>query len=116
LLKVSFEMQGESLDFKGQRKSSYGMRITEKQMKRMAQFMIEELKSEDFVQFKQKEDIALSRAVAIIKKNFNDEKLLDQEVNQMMDDLERQNAGEFQRYKMFPMLKKKIAEQKGFVL
>ncbi len=85
-------------------------------MQRMAQLIIDELKSENFIQFKIEEHKVNQRAVEIIKKNVNDEKLLDQEVNDMMDNLERQNAGEFQRYKMFPMLKKKIAEQKGFVL
>jgi hypothetical protein len=92
------------------------MKISDKQMQRMAKLIIEELKAEKFIQFKSNEQAVLSRAVAIIKKNYNDEKALDQEVNDMMDDLEQQHAGEFQRYKMFPMLKKKIAEQKGFVL
>ena len=92
------------------------MKISDKQMQRMAKLIIEELKSENFIQFKSDEQTVLSRAVAIIKKNYNDERALDQEVNDMMDDLEQQHAGEFQRYKMFPMLKKKIAEQKGFVL
>jgi hypothetical protein len=41
---------------------------------------------------------------------------LDHEVNRMMDELERQNPGEFQRYKMFPMLKKRLAKEKGIIL
>ena len=41
---------------------------------------------------------------------------LDAEVNRMMDDLEKQSSGEFQRYKMFPMLKKRLAKEKKIIL
>jgi len=41
---------------------------------------------------------------------------LDVEVNRLMDDLERQNPGEFQRFKMFPLLKKRLAKEKGIIL
>jgi hypothetical protein len=34
----------------------------------------------------------------------------------MMDDLERQNPGGFQRFKMFPMLKRRLAKEKGIIL
>jgi len=52
----------------------------------------------------------------VLKQNMVDEKKLDDAVNAMMDTLEQQNPGGFQRYKMFPLLKKKLAEQRGFVL
>lgn len=52
----------------------------------------------------------------VLKQNMEDEKALDQAVNDMMDTLEKQNPGSFEHYKMFPLLKKKLAEQRGFVL
>jgi len=52
----------------------------------------------------------------VLKQNMEDEKVLDQAVNDMMDTLEKQNPGSFEHYKMFPLLKKKLAEQRGFVL
>ena len=58
----------------------------------------------------------LQRAVAIIEKNMEAERQLDVEVNGMLDTLERSHQGEFQRYKMFPLLKQKLAKEKGFVL
>ena len=67
-------------------------------------------------QFKEKEEAVLERAFAIIKADFDREAALDREVNRMMDDLERQNPGEFQRFKMFPMLKKRLAKEKGIIL
>ena len=57
-----------------------------------------------------------SVVVNVLKKNMEDEKELDQAVNAMMDTLEKQNPNSFEHYKMFPLLKKKMAEQRGFVL
>jgi len=92
------------------------MKLTDKQILRMVNHIFEELKSQNIVEFKTDESKVKARAVEIVHENFRDEESLDHEVNRMMDDLERQHAGEFQRYKMFPMLKKKLAKEKGFVL
>jgi hypothetical protein len=93
-----------------------GMKISEKQMKRMAEAILKGLKEQKVVQFKEKEDAVLERASALIRADFHREAELDREVNRMMDDLERQNQGEFQRYKMFPMLKRRLAKEKGIIL
>ena len=92
------------------------MKLTDKQTQRFVKFIFDELKAQDLITFKSKESDVFNRAIEIVKNNFREEELLDEEVNKMMDDLERQHSGEFQRYKMFPMLKKKLAQQKGFVL
>ena len=93
-----------------------GMKVTEKQMKRMAEAILRGLKEQKVIQFKEKEDVVVERAAAMIRADYQRERELDQEVNRMMDDLERQNPGEFQRYKMFPMLKKRLAKEKGIIL
>ena len=93
-----------------------GMKISEKQMKRMADAILRGLKTQKVIQFKEKEEVVTERATAIIRADFQREADLDKEVNRMMDDLERQNPGEFQRYKMFPLLKKRLAKEKGIVL
>lgn len=68
------------------------------------------------VTFKEKEETVYRRACDLIMKEYRNEAALDEEVNRMMDDLERQNPGQFQRFKMFPLLKKKLAKEKGIVL
>ena len=78
--------------------------------------IFKELKEGSLIEFKTKEDEAYMRAIDIVNQDFERERELDEEVNQMMDDLERQSNADFQRYKMFPLLKKKLAEQKGIVL
>lgn len=93
------------------------MKMSDKQMKRMAAAIMKGLQEQNAIeQFKEKEELVLDRALAIIKADFEREAELDREVNKMMDDLERQNPGEFQRFKMFPMLKKRLAKEKGIIL
>ena len=82
----------------------------------MVKSIFNELKAQNVVTFKEKEDKVFSRACEIIYKEYQKESALDAEVQRMMDDLERQSPGEFQRYKMFPLLKKRLAKEKGIVL
>ena len=92
------------------------MKMTEKTMKRIAQAILDGLKNQKVIQYKEKEEVVLERATAIIRGDFQREEELNQQVNRMMDDLERQNPGGFERYKMFPLLKRRLAKEKGIVL
>lgn len=75
-----------------------------------------ELKAHNIVTLKDKEEKILRRAEELVKADYARETELDREVEAMMDDLERKNPGEFQRYKMFPLLKKRLAKEKGVIL
>ena len=92
------------------------MKVTDKQIQRMAEAILNGLKTQKVIQFKAKEEEVRERATALIRADFAREAELDREVNRMMDELERQNPGEFQRFKMFPMLKKRLAKEKGIIL
>lgn len=92
------------------------MKINEKQIQHMARKLLDAMKEQKCIEFKVKEEQVLERAMEVIRQDFQREAELDQEVNKMMDDLERQNPGGFQRYKMFPMLKKRLAKEKGIIL
>ena len=92
------------------------MKFSEKMIQKFVKSIFNELKNQNLVEFKQKEDQVLRRAVELVAADFAREHQLDEEVNKMMDDLERQNPGSFQRYKMFPLLKKRLAQEKGIVL
>lgn len=93
-----------------------GMKLSEKQMERLVRFVFNDLKGKNIIQFKDKEEKVFDRALALVKAEFQKEIDLDAEVHRMMDQLEQQNAGEFERYKMFPLLKKKLAKDKGIIL
>lgn len=92
------------------------MKLNQNQLQRIVHHLLKEIKKSSVIEAKVDEDQLKSVIKAVIQQNMADEAKLDQEVETMMDQLERQNPGSFQRYKMFPLLKKKLAEQKGFVL
>lgn len=92
------------------------MKVVDSQVHRMVFLVFKELKARSLIQFKVKEEKAFQKAVGLIKGDFDKERELEREVHKMMDDLERQNLGDFERSKMFPMLKKKLAEKKGIIL
>lgn len=92
------------------------MALSNKQIDRLVKLVFKELKDQNLITFKAKESQAFERAVQLVKSDFDKEKQLDAEVHRMMDDLEQQNPGEFQRYKMFPLLKKRLAKEKGIIL
>jgi hypothetical protein len=92
------------------------MKVNDRQIRRIAEAILKGLKHQKVIEFKEKEEAVLKRAEDIVRADFNREAALDMEVNKMMDDLERQNPGEFQRYKMFPLLKKRLAKEKKIIL
>ena len=60
---------------------------------------------------------AIREAVhGILNQDLNKEAALEQEVQKMLDALEKTHTGQFERYKMYPLLKKKLAEKKGIIL
>jgi len=92
------------------------MKVSENQMKRMADAIIHSLKEQKVVEFKESEEAVRDRAIGIIRADIAREADLDRQVHKMMDDLERQNPGGFERYKMFPLLKRRLAKEKGIIL
>lgn len=92
------------------------MKMSEKVIQRLVNSVFKELKSQNIVTFKEPEEKVLRRACEYIKQEYVKEAELDQQVLKMMDELESQNPGGFERYKMFPLLKKKLAKDKGIIL
>jgi len=74
------------------------------------------LKAHNIIHFKSDEKKVLETMVALVAKELQRDVDLDLEVNQMLDQLERSNPGEFQRFKMFQMLKQKLAKEKKVIL
>ncbi len=92
------------------------MRLTQTQIERMVQNVFDRLKEKQIIQFKVSEKEVFNRAVELVIADFRREDDLVQEVYKMMDELEKQNPGGFERHKMFPLLKQRLAKQKGIVL
>lgn len=92
------------------------MKLSGIEIERMVRRVFDQLKSQNIMQFKESEDKAFRRAVELVQEEFDEEAKLDLEVNKMIEELERQNPNGFERYKMFPLLKRKLAKQKGIIL
>ncbi len=92
------------------------MKLTPLQMQKLVEKVFEIWKKNNVIQFKEDEKKVFSRAFEAIKADYQREAALDIEVNKMLDQLERTNSGEFQRYKMYPILKQKLAKERKIVL
>lgn len=92
------------------------MKLTPIQMDRMVRRIFDDLKAQNLVEFKDPEDKVFKRAIELVQAEYKKEADLDREVHAMLDDLERKNPGEFERYKMFPLLKKRLAKEKKVIL
>lgn len=92
------------------------MKLTPLQMQKLVEKVFQVWKAHDAITFKEDEPKVVARAVEAVKQNYQEEADLEKEVHKMLDNLERTNAGEFERYKMFPLLKQKLAKERKVVL
>ena len=92
------------------------MKLTPLQMQKIVEKVFEAWKKNNVIIFKEDEKKVFARALEVIKADYQRETDLDRDVNQMLDQLERTNSGEFQRYKMYPILKQKLAKERKIVL
>lgn len=92
------------------------MKLTPLQTQKLAEKVLAIWKAHSCVEFKADEKDVLKRAIEAVNKEYRRETDLDVEVNQMLDKLEESNPGEFQRYKMFSLLKQKLAKEKKVIL
>jgi hypothetical protein len=92
------------------------MKLTSLQMQKLVEKIFEYWKKQNVVTFKEDEKKVFARAVEVIKADYQRESDLDKDVVGMLDQLERSNPGEFQRYKMFPILKQKLAKERKIIL
>ena len=92
------------------------MKLQPLQIERLVRNIFDRLKEQQLIQFKKTEKEVFARAMELVTLDFKKEDDLVREVHSMMDELEKQNPGGFDRRKMFPLLKQRLAKQKGIVL
>ena len=93
-----------------------GMKLSPLQMQKLVEKVFEYMKAQNVITFKEDEKKVYERALNAVKADYQREADLDREVHQMLDKLEKSNPGEFERYKMYPMLKQKMAKDKKVIL
>lgn len=92
------------------------MKLSSQQIQVLAEKILSQWKKQNLIVFKEDEKVVLARMVELIKQDYNREMALDRDVNAMLDQLEKSNPGEFQRFKMFPILKQKLAKERKVIL
>jgi hypothetical protein len=96
------------------------MKNSQTQMRSQIQKIVEKVifnwKQQSVITFKEDEKKVIESAIQAVLDDYQKELDLDKEVHAMLDKLERSNSGEFQRFKMYPLLKQKLAKEKKVVL
>ena len=91
-------------------------KLTSSQIQRLAEKILNHWKSQNLITLKVDEKVVLSTMVGAMNSELLKEQQLEQDVQALMDQMERQHEGEFQRHKMFPMLKQKLAKERKVIL
>lgn len=92
------------------------MKLTNQHLEVIVNKVLKAWKDQNVIQFKVDEKKVQARLLEALRVDYQKEIDLEKEVNKMLDDLERNNSGQFQRYKMYPLLKQKLAKEKKVIL
>lgn len=92
------------------------MKLTNTQLQGIVEKVFKQWKLKNLVSFKEDEKKVLQRGIEILQKEIQKEIDLDKEINKKLDELERTNPGEFQRHKMFQLMKAKLAKERKVIL
>lgn len=92
------------------------MKLTTSQIQRLSEKILNQWKTQNLITFKVDEKVVLKTIIDSITEDYRKEESLDREVMGMIDELQRQHGSEFQRHKMFPILKQKLAKERKIIL
>ena len=91
------------------------MKLTTSQIESLVRRVVIGLEKNKLITMSQGRDKALFKGKEILLADYKKEAELDVEIERMMDAMEKDND-QFQRHRMFGMLKKKVAAERGIVL
>ncbi|HPI39999.1 MAG TPA: DUF507 family protein [Pseudobdellovibrionaceae bacterium] len=92
------------------------MKLNTNQIEHLVDLIIRSWKNNRVIEFKVDEPKVRQRMIQLVRGEYDKEANLEKEVNKMLDDLERSHGGEFQRHKMYHMLKQKLAKERKVIL
>ncbi|MBX2987626.1 MAG: DUF507 family protein [Bdellovibrionaceae bacterium] len=92
------------------------MKLSPNQIQALARKILDHWKETHVVHFKADERVVQEKIEAVFRKEIQKEIDLDREVHAMLDQLERSHGGQFERHKMYPMLRNKMAKEKKVIL
>lgn len=92
------------------------MKLTQAHIESLVRRVLINLEKKQLIQFNKSKEAVLQKGREIIDADFAKEAKLDEEVMKMLDQIEKDQTDQFERHRMFKMLKKKVAEERGFIL
>ena len=92
------------------------MKLTTSQIQRLSEKILSQWKSQNLITFKSDEKIVLQTIKDCITADFKIEEALDRDVHLMIDKIAEEHGEGFQKHKMFPMLKQKMAKERKIIL
>jgi hypothetical protein len=92
------------------------MRFTDLQIRRMADHLLSALVDRGGATLKAGQGVVLARIEEIIRAEMTKEQALDKEVLELMESQLRKAPADIDRQKLFLMIKKKLAEERGIPL
>lgn len=91
------------------------MKLTASQIQRLSEKILNQWKTQNLITFKVDEKQVLQAMKDAINGELQKEMNIEKEVHALMDQMEKQGQ-EFQRGKMFNLLKQKLAKEKKVIL
>lgn len=91
------------------------MKIKGEQLDRLVDHLLKAYRAKNLVNLKTKESDIKTKIKDIIAQNFHEEEIIEEEARKLM----ASHAGqvrEMDHYKMFVLIKQKLAKKKGFIL
>ena len=91
------------------------MKIKQEQLDRLARTLMGAYRTNDLITTNRPESEIQGRIVDIVKQNFAEEEIIEEEARQMLSTYS-QATKNMDPYKMFLLAKQKLAAKKGFIL
>jgi hypothetical protein len=91
------------------------MKLSNHQLEVMIKRVFEFWKRNNLVTFKPDEKTALLKALEVLKNEYETERQVEDQAKMMVQQLEKQNP-DIEPHKMFLLIKKKLAKDKGLIL
>lgn len=91
------------------------MKLSNHQLEVMISLVFKYWKQNNLVTFKPDEKAAFQKALEVLKNEYETEKKIEDQAKSMVEDLEKQNP-DIEPHKMYLLIKKKLAKDKGLIL
>lgn len=92
------------------------MKIKQEEVQRVCRLVLEKLKEKKMITFKATEKKVHDVLTATFLKNLEEEQTIDEEARRILEENMQFTQQDLDRQKMFLMIKRKLAKDRGFVL